>query len=821
MRTWIEAGKTAVRALRDRFLARHLESLDRLRTRLEDLERRERARDQELEGEVRRLSETIRCLAEAAAVGAQVPVPDDHRPLVTVVMPAWNAGATLAAAVESVRAQSYPHWELRIVDDGSEDSTLEVAGGFADDPRVHLVSGPHQGVCRARNLALEASCGELVAYLDADNSWYPHFLAQVVSALAARPDQACVYLSQLVHREGRALPFVRGVDFDLPRLEQTNFIDLNVFAHRRRAYQRWGGFDESFERLNDWELILRYSHQQAPLYVPVLGGRYHQDRPQSISATRAHWWPHYRVRRKHQHPQAAGLRVLYALEEFPQRSETYIRWEMECMRRWGVEVEVWRSRDLVPASPYPVDVPVHSGRLSQAIDAFQPHLVHAHWLHVGVDIAAEVARTGRTMTVRGHSFEHHPHRIHHLLGHSFVEAVYTFEHFCHGNDSPKLRPLNVSLNGDLYHPGEKDRRLVLRTAAGLPYKDIGTFLQVATRCPEFRFVLALTKVHTHEAFLEELAERNASLGGPVEIRIDVPTEELAATVRRAGVYLHTNDPSAHPFGMPISIAEAMACGAHLMARRSHEAAWFLGDRADLYQDVDQAVALLRATLDWPEQRWSGVERRNSEFAFRHYGDLDVLGPLLEHWREIARRRAGFLAPRGLDLGAPLREYLERDYAEPEPHRSAFVAHNLSVGLGLRNAGCEERVWKAGALHAAFGTSRRTDGDAAPPSDEARAEVRALVGQDSEALVYLYGVMDTEQFYRRVEAEDTAPEVRHRFTGTSLPLDRRQFEDLCHLHLFDHLEKIARGGTTARRPLLRRLAHRLGGAARAAHQSLLP
>ena len=824
MRRWIRRRIDAFNAARRSKRRRRRERLLRpSQARCDELEGRisELQEDlQQLECQLRLHSDSIRCFAEDSARRQFLPGPTPARePLVSIVMPAWNAEETIIAAVESVRAQSYAGWELLIVDDGSADSTGDLLGRYRGEKRIRLIEHDHRGVSYSRNRALHAARGEIVTYLDADNTWYPDYLLQVSAAFARYPDQTCVYFSQLVHRADRSSYFVRGADFDAAALERGNFIDLNVFAHRRTAYERWGGFDESLERLNDWELIRRYCRDQAALHVPAIGGTYFEHRPNSIGATARHWLPYYRIQRKFQHPIASGLRVLYVLEEFPQRSETYIRWEMECMRRWGVEIEVWRVRDLSPASPYPTDVVVRDGPLADAIDAFQPHVVHCHWLYVGVDAAAEVGKTGRTMTVRGHSFEHGQERVAQLVRSYAVEGVYLFPHFLDRDDSPKLQKLNVSVNAELYFPEEKDRRLVIRTAAGLPYKDIVTFLETAARCPEFRFILAVTHVHTHEAFLDELRDRNESLGSPVEIWHDVPTEELAATVRRAGICLHTNDPGGHRFGMPISIAEAMATGSHVIVRRSPDSMCFAGDRATYYENAEEAAAQIRKTLDWSDGDWRDVARRNSEYALEHFGDVCILRPVLDNWMKIAERRSYFFAPRGAAIDERLPALVARQSADSEPQRSNMVAHCTSTAYGVMNAEYGERIYTAAALHSVYGTTRRVDSPEAGPGRELRDRVAALIGEAAERLVYYYCAMDTADFYDRILKREQLTEIQNRFTGSPEAVSPQQFTDLCVMHLFDELERTTRGEPPRYQRVQRQLAERLGGNARQVYESL--
>jgi glycosyltransferase involved in cell wall biosynthesis len=105
----------------------------------------------------------------------------------SVVMPARNAEATLARAVNSVIAQSFGSWELLIVDDGSSDRTRQMAEEFATrDPRIRLVvSEVNLGIAGARNLALENARGNYIAFLDADDYWYPQKLEKQRACFAS------------------------------------------------------------------------------------------------------------------------------------------------------------------------------------------------------------------------------------------------------------------------------------------------------------------------------------------------------------------------------------------------------------------------------------------------------------------------------------------------------------------------------------------------------------------------------------------------------------------------------------------------------------
>ncbi|MBD0866152.1 MAG: glycosyltransferase family 2 protein [Rhodobacteraceae bacterium] len=103
-------------------------------------------------------------------------------------MPAYQAAATLDRAIESVRAQQFDKFELRIVDDGSRDATAELAAAhMRDDPRIlvhrHVVN---RGAAVARNRAIRAARGRYIAFLDADDTWTPDKLARQVGFMQAR-----------------------------------------------------------------------------------------------------------------------------------------------------------------------------------------------------------------------------------------------------------------------------------------------------------------------------------------------------------------------------------------------------------------------------------------------------------------------------------------------------------------------------------------------------------------------------------------------------------------------------------------------------------
>lgn len=94
------------------------------------------------------------------------------QPLVSVIMPAYNAAAYISEAIQSVLDQTYQNWELLIVNDGSKDDTETKVKAF-EDPRIHYFKQENQGVSAARNLALQNMKGDFFCFLDADDAYPP------------------------------------------------------------------------------------------------------------------------------------------------------------------------------------------------------------------------------------------------------------------------------------------------------------------------------------------------------------------------------------------------------------------------------------------------------------------------------------------------------------------------------------------------------------------------------------------------------------------------------------------------------------------------
>src|SRR5205085_10244450 len=103
--------------------------------------------------------------------------------------------------------------------------------------------------------------------------------------------------------------------------------------------------------------------------------------------------------------------------------------------------------------------------------------------------------------------------------------------------------LSAGFDTSYFHPAaEKDPRLVVRASACLPSKELELFFEVAKRMPSHRFVFCGVTCNEWEHYPAELRRMAAAMGSPVELRFDVPREETAALMGRAGIFLHTIHP---------------------------------------------------------------------------------------------------------------------------------------------------------------------------------------------------------------------------------------------------------------------------------------
>lgn len=206
-------------------------------------------------------------------------------PLVTVIIPCFNQARYLAEAIDSVRNQTYRRVEIVVVNDGSTDDSVEVAAGYSE---VILVEQQNQGLSAARNRGLEASSGEMVVFLDADDRLLPVALSAGVACLSRHPACAFAYGQyQFIHADGT---YMRGIVRDHPQKDPyldfllSNRVGMNgTVLFRRWIFDQVGAFNTSMEACEDLELYLRIARHHPVIEHSVLVAEYRRH-PSSISS---------------------------------------------------------------------------------------------------------------------------------------------------------------------------------------------------------------------------------------------------------------------------------------------------------------------------------------------------------------------------------------------------------------------------------------------------------------------------------------------------------------------------------------------------------
>jgi glycosyltransferase involved in cell wall biosynthesis len=199
-------------------------------------------------------------------VAADEPALDSPAPFVSVIVPVYNVAALVPAALESVLAQTFTDYEIIVVNDGSPDTPdLEAAlAPFRD--RIEYVVQANRGPSAARNAGVRRARGEFVAFLDADDTLLPDFLAEHVSRSRLDPAADVFYGDLLIFGDvpeaGRTVmefnPSSGPVDFASIVTHRCNPLLCSMV--RRRTLVAHGLFDETYRRSEDFDLWLRLAH---------------------------------------------------------------------------------------------------------------------------------------------------------------------------------------------------------------------------------------------------------------------------------------------------------------------------------------------------------------------------------------------------------------------------------------------------------------------------------------------------------------------------------------------------------------------------------
>ena len=220
---------------------------------------------------------------------------------VSVIIPAYNAGHYIASTLQSVTRQTHAKLEILIVDDGSTDDTPDICRQIAaGDPRIRIISTENRGVAAARNIGIEASTSDYVAFVDADDLWHPSYIETLLSALhPLPPDWGAVYaLHRIIDSEGYCTKASSGLSargMVLARHLIFRFVgNGSGLMIRRAVYDVVGGYDPSYAERGiggcedlDYELRVAEAFKIEAVPLGLVGYRIHSTAMSSDSSRMA------------------------------------------------------------------------------------------------------------------------------------------------------------------------------------------------------------------------------------------------------------------------------------------------------------------------------------------------------------------------------------------------------------------------------------------------------------------------------------------------------------------------------------------------------
>lgn len=236
-----------------------------------------------------------------------------HNPLVSVIIPAYKSEEFILETLNSVKSQTYPNWEIIVVDDCSEDQTEEIVKNFAQTVNnnvTYIAHNINQGVSVARNNAVKASKAEILAFLDSDDIWLEHHLEDSIKQLElSQADLVHSGFQIFNSKTGKKLFICEPTSEELANFPDSFFTRCYVGSFtvvmRKNVFEKVGGFDPILRSTQDYDLWLRIvAEGYKVVYIPGIQALYRRNAHLSLSHnfTRLLQW-HCLVLRKNAHLQ--------------------------------------------------------------------------------------------------------------------------------------------------------------------------------------------------------------------------------------------------------------------------------------------------------------------------------------------------------------------------------------------------------------------------------------------------------------------------------------------------------------------------------------
>lgn len=193
-------------------------------------------------------------------------------PLISVIIPVYNGEKTIRETIKSVLSQTFTEFELIVINDGSQDRTLEIVETI-QDPRLKVFSYPNAGQSTSRNRGIALATGEYISFIDADDLWTPDKLEAQVKVLQENPQAAVAY--SWTDWIDESSQFLGKGSHITEKGEVFTKLLLNDFVAngsnsliRHQALVEVGGFDASVTPAEDWDMWLRLAAHYEFVAVP-------------------------------------------------------------------------------------------------------------------------------------------------------------------------------------------------------------------------------------------------------------------------------------------------------------------------------------------------------------------------------------------------------------------------------------------------------------------------------------------------------------------------------------------------------------------------
>jgi glycosyltransferase involved in cell wall biosynthesis len=186
----------------------------------------------------------------------------------SIITPTYNRGYTIWKTIISIQKQLYPYWELLILDDGSTDNTKQVVAEFQKDPRIRYIQLPHKGGHYARNAGLKESTGDIITYVDSDDTVYEHFLSTALEYFQKFPRKIFAIPNynrrlEFYDENYKLVDFAQATSSQKKEIEVFDFFNWNVktcgtgIFHKRKIITDGIRWDPKIKRFQDWDFILQ------------------------------------------------------------------------------------------------------------------------------------------------------------------------------------------------------------------------------------------------------------------------------------------------------------------------------------------------------------------------------------------------------------------------------------------------------------------------------------------------------------------------------------------------------------------------------------